>query len=158
MSTHIGKRNCTTFGDHFKKYMRETGLPVPQTVFNTAASTLATVGAISHNMDRYPNMTLSYVVGTISPGMLSVPAAVELTKVAGGILASFYLGVCIGSSLQSLIDMGACKYNEVNEQNYWRFYGEIVEKPSRPHWLQVQIATNKDKLFPKCEKLFLKKY
>lgn len=92
-----------TFYEVFSSNMKAMGLPVPETLFGALGTTLGTIGAIAGAVAKVgTSVTVSELLLTIPLGAEAtvVAAAVgEIVAVAGAVVASFYVGACIGSVL-----------------------------------------------------------
>ncbi|MCB9061801.1 MAG: hypothetical protein H6622_09790 [Halobacteriovoraceae bacterium] len=154
MALIITRRNCREFNNHFKFYMNEMSLPVPQNGFETAEKAIGTIVALTYNLEKYPQITIREIAASIPFAAAPASGIIELSVVAAGILASTYAGAAIGATMRSLIDMGACNYAT---PNIWRFYTDVTEFVGRPHWLNVEIVKNPKIVSINCENTFLKK-
>jgi hypothetical protein len=94
------------FYSYFKKNMEEMGLPAPETLFGKLTTAVASISAMSTCIKTYGNtVTVAEMFGTLSGAAAgagggtvgAAAAASELTLVAGGLAASYYVGACIGS-------------------------------------------------------------
>ncbi|BBA36417.1 uncharacterized protein sS8_4487 [Methylocaldum marinum] len=92
-----------TFSEAFAANMEALGLPVPQSLFGTLNTTLATVGAIAGGITMVgASATVSEIFLTVPVGLgtaATAAAVTEIVAVVGACAASFYLGACIGSVL-----------------------------------------------------------
>ena len=85
------------FGKSFSDCMGNLGLPVPTSLFATAASAIATIKAIQAAVATYgTEVTIAELIGA---GVLS-----DALAVAGALVASFYAGACIGCVIAAGID------------------------------------------------------
>jgi len=93
------------FSKCFKDNMEALGLPAPTTLFGSVSAAVATISAISKAVSTYgTKVTIEEIVAA---GILegSVAAGLgEILGAVGGVLASFYLGCCVGSLLACTID------------------------------------------------------
>jgi hypothetical protein len=77
--------------------MGNLGLPVPTSLFSTAAAAIATIKAIEAAVATYgTEITIAELIGA---GVLS-----DALAVAGALTASFYVGACIGCVIAAGID------------------------------------------------------
>ncbi|WP_045450328.1 hypothetical protein [Vibrio owensii] len=78
------------FSKHFNYNMKALGLPVPTTLFDKAAAAISNAGILVEALKTLgPRATVSELIGA-TVGM-------EKLKVAGALLASYYVGAVIGS-------------------------------------------------------------
>jgi hypothetical protein len=93
----------TTFYQKFKANMDLLGAPCPESLFGTVATASATIGTIAKTIKDYgPRVTVRELYLTL-PALASVTVGAgvmaEVAAVTGALLASLYLGCCIGSFL-----------------------------------------------------------
>ena len=90
-----------TFSQAFSANMKSMGLPVPSTLYGTIATTLGSVGALAGAIAKVgATTTLAELIVTFPIAACSTAAAAAVTEViavGGGLLASLYVGACIGS-------------------------------------------------------------
>ena len=85
------------FSKSFSDCMGNLGLPVPTSLFSTAAAAIATIKAIQAAVAAYgTEVTIAELIGA---GVLS-----DALVVAGALTASFYVGACIGCVIAAGID------------------------------------------------------
>ncbi len=85
------------FAKSFSDCMGNLGLPVPTSLFSTAATAIATIKAIQAAVAAYgTEVTIAELIGA---GVLADGLAV-----AGALTASFYVGACIGCVIAAGID------------------------------------------------------
>jgi hypothetical protein len=80
-----------TWSEYFHESMDAVGMPVPSNLYSDAATALATIKGIQGAMAVGGDVTIAELIGagTLSEGL----------AVAGGILASAYVGACIGACI-----------------------------------------------------------
>lgn len=89
------------FSKEFNKNMSALGLPVPESLFSTAATAIANTSALIEAAKiAGSKATISEVIGA-SYGL-------EKLKVAGALLASYYVGAVVGSIGVAVYKGGNC--------------------------------------------------
>jgi hypothetical protein len=81
---------CKTFSQYFNANLKSLGLPIFDNSFNSSKTIIETVGVLAaslHTLGR----------GATVSELLGATVAIEKVAAAAGILASFYVGACIGS-------------------------------------------------------------
>ena len=91
------------FYEAFKTNMDLMGLPCPESLFGTAATASATIGTIAKAIKDYgPRVTVREIFMTL-PALtgvaVSASVVAEVAALTGALLATAYLGCCIGSFL-----------------------------------------------------------
>lgn len=85
------------FSSSFSDCMGNLGLPVPTSLFSSAAAAIATIKAIQAAVAAYgTEVTIAELIGA---GVLS-----DALAVAGALTASFYVGACVGCVIAAGID------------------------------------------------------
>ena len=86
------------WSDYFKESMDSLGLPVPASLYADATTAFATIKAIQGAMAVGGDVTIAELIGagTLSEGL----------AVAGGVLASFYVGALIGAAIYASASVG----------------------------------------------------
>jgi hypothetical protein len=81
-----------TFSEAFAANMEALGLPVPQSLFGTLNTTLATVGAIAGGITKVgASATVSEIFLTVPVGLGTAATAAAVTEMSNGQI------LCIGS-------------------------------------------------------------
>ncbi len=84
-----------TFYGYFKANMEAMGLPAPSSLFDSASKATTTIKALADLVTKFgTRVTVGELIGA--------GTALEGLSVAGGMLASFYVGACIGSFIVAL--------------------------------------------------------
>jgi hypothetical protein len=84
-----------SFYQYFKQNMNALGLPAPDSLFGTLGAATGTITTLANLVLKFgPKVTLTEVLG--SAPSLAIRAS-EIGVVAGAMLATYYLGACIGS-------------------------------------------------------------
>ncbi len=86
------------WSDYFKDSMDSLGLPVPSSLYADATTAFATIKAIQGAIAVGGDVTIAELIGagTLSEGL----------AVAGGVLASFYVGALIGATIYASASVG----------------------------------------------------
>ncbi len=87
-----------TWSEYFKDSMDSLGLPVPSSLYADATTAYATIKAIQAAIAVGGDVTIAELIGA---GTLS-----EELAVAGGVLASFYVGALIGAAIYASASVG----------------------------------------------------
>ncbi len=82
--------NTATFSKHFNANMKALGLPVPTTLFDSAAAAISNVGLMLDALNTLGK-------GATVAELVKATTGLEKLKVAGALVASFYVGAVIGS-------------------------------------------------------------
>ena len=87
-----------TWFEYFKEAMDGVGMPVPTSLFADATTALNTIKSIQSAIAVGGDVTIAELIGA---GTLP-----EVLTVAGGVLASFYVGACIGAVISASAAVG----------------------------------------------------
>jgi hypothetical protein len=87
-----------TWSEYFKDSMDSLGLPVPGSLYADATTAYAMIKAIQSAIAVGGDVTIAELIGA---GTLS-----EELAVAGGVLASFYVGALIGAAIYASASVG----------------------------------------------------
>jgi len=81
--------------------MEALGLPCPESLFGSVGAALSTLGSIIAALDKLgPKATMAQIVKgavAVGAGGPAITAAGRVLLGAGAVLASYYVGACIGS-------------------------------------------------------------
>jgi hypothetical protein len=97
-----------SFGDYFEESMNSMGLPTPTGLFGSATTAVATIKSIQGAIAVGGDVTIAELIGagTLSEGL----------AVAGGVLASFYVGACIGACIYAAGCTGIDAFAELSSE------------------------------------------
>jgi hypothetical protein len=94
---------------HFKFSMSSVGLPAPESIFGSCAQATAAAAAMVKALQTVGSgaakaMTLRALLAEAAGGAslgetLGAASAGELLAISGGVLASFYVGACVGAAI-----------------------------------------------------------
>lgn len=148
----------STDSEFYKKFaanMQAMGLPAPQSLFGTLstamASTAAIAGAIAKVGSEATLAELLYTFPAAGGTAVLAGAIGEICAVGGALLASFYVGACIGSIVAAAIDVYGVKIigtltrwvselTAVLDQDVAEFFDETLE--DNPELAQVRTASD----------------
>jgi hypothetical protein len=93
------------FKDCFKQNLGALGLPAPDSLFGDVTTAVATISTIAKAVATYGNkVTIADIAGaSVLEGAVAAGLG-EILGAVGAVVASFYLGACIGSLIACTID------------------------------------------------------
>jgi len=111
--------NDKTFYFYFKENMMDTGLPCPETLFETATAAVANIGLMADYVAKNHGVKLRKMLKDI-PKIATIAAGGGVARVAPVVAksavttleigAAFYVGACIGSLFVATVKSGSDLY------------------------------------------------
>ena len=131
--------STTEFAKHFNANMKALGLPVPTTLFDSAAAAISNAGVMIEALKTLGR-------GASVAELIKATTGLEKLKVAGALLASFYVGAVVGSIAVASTKTLSCG---LSLSDFFTFQNKHGLKYPNGHQF---YASNREILAPKVEK------